>query len=468
MVFSSITFLFYFLPPFLLLYFLFPDKAKNYILLIGSLIFYFWGAQMHTLIMLGCVLLNYVSALLIYRFRTRKIVKNTVFIATLTLVFSLLIYFKYIDFLINSVNGILGTGFDTLGVLLPVGISFYIFQTVSYTVDVYRGDILPRKNPFTFATYVTMFPQLVAGPIVRYKDIDSYMDKRCVSFDRVSRGISRFVIGLAKKVILANTLAELCANIRADDEKTVLLYWIWAVAFTLNIYFDFSGYSDMAIGLGSIMGFEFMENFQYPFIAKSVTEFFRRWHISLGVWFRDYVYIPLGGNRKGVVRQIFNLLVVWLLTGLWHGAAWNFVLWGLYYAILLIIEKLFLLRALQKVPAVVGHVYTVITAVLGFVIFDTVSIKEIGVRFAGMLGFGTDGFSSSATQYTLTSYLLLIVIAVIASTPVLKNIKNRIEKRQRIGVVISFLEPILVLGLFVLSVGFLVDASFNPFIYFRF
>ena len=468
MVFSSASFLLLFLPLFLLLYFAVPRVLKNYVLLIASLVFYYVGVQSQVFVMLGVILLNYAAALLIDRIRDKTHLKRLVLILSLVLSFSVLFYFKYFNFVFDSFYSLAGKSWEALDILLPIGISFYLFQTVSYTVDVYKNEVKPRKNPFILATYVTMFPQLVAGPIVRYRDIEAMLDTRRESFDKASEGIRRFVIGLAKKVILANTLAEMTKTIRELDERTVLLYWVWAIGFTLTIYFDFSGYSDMAIGLGKILGFDFLENFNYPYESNSITEFFRRWHISLSSWFRDYVYIPLGGNRRGRARQIMNLAVVWILTGLWHGAAWNFVLWGLLYAVLLILEKTLSPVLGKKVPSVFKHLYTILFVVLGFVLFDAVSLQDALIRIGGMFGIGEAAFWGIETRYLITSYGTVMLIAAIASLSLGKRAVSKIIEKPLGKTILSWSEPFFLLFLFAISLAFVIDSSFNPFIYFRF
>lgn len=468
MVFSSASFLLVFLPIFLLLYFAVPRVAKNYVLLFSSLVFYYVGVQAQVFVMLGVIFLNYLAALLVDRFKEKKALRRCILVVTLIATFSILFYFKYFNFVIGSIVSAVGGEWEALDILLPIGISFYLFQTVSYTIDVYRGEVKPRKNPFILATYVTMFPQLVAGPIVRYSEIETMLDHRKESFEKAAVGIRRFVIGLSKKVILANMLAELSETIRILGESTVLLYWIWAIAFTLTIYFDFSGYSDMAIGLGKVLGFDFSENFRYPYESKSITEFFRRWHISLSSWFRDYVYIPLGGNRRGRGRQILNLLIVWCLTGLWHGAAWNFVLWGLLYAVLLILEKTLSHLIGKRIPSFFKHFYTMLFVTLGFVLFDATSLQDAAVRIGGIFGIGTNAFVSSEAIYLLRSYGMILFISMIASLSIGKRLVEKLASTKRGGVILSWTEPILLVLIFVISLAFVIDSSFNPFIYFRF
>jgi len=467
MVFSSASFLLYFLPIFLLLYYLIPRWGKNYILLLASLVFYYVGVQSQVYVMLGVIFLNYLAALLIYRFREKLWLKRTVLVSTLVLSFSVLFYFKYFNFVMESLYAVVGSEWEALNILLPIGISFYLFQTVSYTVDVYRGEVLPRKNPLILATYVTMFPQLVAGPIVRYSEIEAMLDTRTVTLSKAAEGIRRFVFGLGKKVILANTLAELSKTISETPEKTVILYWLWAISFTLTIYFDFSGYSDMAIGLGKLIGFDFAENFRYPYLSKSVTEFFRRWHISLSGWFRDYVYIPLGGNRKGRARQLVNLLIVWLLTGLWHGAAWNFVLWGLLYAVLLMLEKTLAPRIADKIPNAIKHIYLLFFVTIGFVIFDSLSLSDAAVRIGGLFGINT-GLVSDYSLYLVRSYAVAIAISIIASTDLVSGVLKKIFLKRGARSVLLWTEPFVLLGILALSYAHVIDSSFNPFIYFRF
>ena len=374
----------------------------------------------------------------------------------------LLAVFKYADFLVSNVNSLLGSNIPLLKLALPIGISFYTFQCLSYTIDVYRGNAQVQKNIISFGAYVSLFPQLIAGPIVRYVDVARELDHRTHSWENVRLGLRRFLIGLGKKILIANQFGELTNLFRASGEKSVLFYWIYAIAFTLHIYFDFSGYSDMAIGLGRVFGFNFIENFNYPYMSKSVAEFWRRWHMSLGSWFRDYVYIPLGGNRVSKGRWVFNTLVVWMLTGLWHGAAWNFILWGLLYAAFLLIEKF--VPALQKLPDMLRRIYTLLIVVLGFVLFNAVDLQQAISDIGGMFGFGNVPFANGETIYFLKSYALLFVVALIGSTPVVKQVAGRLEEKK-VGAV---LETVLVIALLLVCTAYLVDGSFNPFLYFRF
>ena len=440
MLFSSITFLYYFLPCVLFLYFIVPQRLKNMVLLISSLFFYAWGEPYYVLFMLGSICVGYFAGLGIEKYQDTDMTK-WILATSVTLHVVVLFGFKVSE-------------------SLPIGISFYTFQVISYMVDVYRKDVPAQKNVLDFATYVSMFPQLIAGPIVRYADIEKQLKNREHSMENSAYGIRRFVLGLSKKVLLANTLGELCEIFRSSNDKSILFYWMYAVAFALHVYFDFSGYSDMAIGLGRMMGFHYKENFNYPYISKSITEFWRRWHISLGSWFRDYVYIPLGGNRVDKGRYLFNILLVWALTGLWHGGAWNFVVWGLYFAALLMAEKLWLLNRLER-HKVLGHIYAIITVVIGFVIFDANSLNQAWEYIETMFGFGTVPMISAEAIYYLRSYAIIYVIAILGATPLVKNMATRIKKAD-------YFEPILLLGLLLAVTAFLVDGSFNPFLYFRF
>lgn len=440
MLFSSITFLYYFLPCVLFLYFIVPQRLKNMVLLISSLFFYAWGEPYYVLFMLGSICVGYFTGLGIEKYQDTDMTK-WILATSVTLHVVVLFGFKVSE-------------------SLPIGISFYTFQVISYMVDVYRKDVPAQKNVLDFATYVSMFPQLIAGPIVRYADIEKQLKNREHSMENSAYGIRRFVLGLSKKVLLANTLGELCEIFRSSNDKSILFYWMYAVAFALHVYFDFSGYSDMAIGLGRMMGFHYQENFNYPYISKSITEFWRRWHISLGSWFRDYVYIPLGGNRVDKGRYLFNILLVWALTGLWHGGAWNFVVWGLYFAALLMAEKLWLLNRLER-HKVLGHIYAIITVVIGFVIFDANSLNQAWEYIETMFGFGTVPMISAEAIYYLRSYAIIYVIAILGATPLVKNMATRIKKAD-------YFEPILLLGLLLAVTAFLVDGSFNPFLYFRF
>ncbi len=459
MVFSSIPFLYYFLPAVLAVYFLTPRKGKNAVLLLASLIFYGWGELRLLPLMAFTILLCYVCGLGIERSRKRK---KLWLLASIVISVGLLGVFKYADFFIGSLNTVTGLKIPLLHLALPVGISFYTFQCLSYTIDVYRGSVPAQKNLINFGAYVALFPQLIAGPIVRYADIARELEHREHSWDNAAAGLRRFLVGLGKKVILADNFALLIRLFRQSGEKSVLFYWMYAVAFTLNIYFDFSGYSDMAIGLGRVLGFHFVENFNYPYLSGSVTEFWRRWHISLGSWFRDYVYIPMGGSRVSRWRWVLNILTVWMLTGLWHGAAWNFVLWGLLFAALLLAEKW--IPVLQRLPGVLRHGYVLLAVVLSFVLFNADSLAQAGQDFAGLFGFGSLSLTSAETLYYLKSYAVLFVLGILGSTPVVKNAAWRIDGTKA-GVV---LEAAAMLALLIVCTAYLVDGSFSPFLYFRF
>ncbi len=467
MVFSSIPFLFYFLPAVIVLYFLAALIKKkvyaNAVLLASSLFFYAWGEPKYMILMVASTVIGFCFSLV-----TEKAIKvQNKSLARLSLIISIGInlavlgIFKYADFTIGGLNTILGLDLTLPGIALPIGISFYTFQILSYCVDVYRGDVPAQKNIINFAAYVTMFPQLIAGPIVRYKDINKQLEERSYSFERVYLGLQRFIIGLSKKVLLANILGELCSAFKASEENTVLFAWMYAVAYALHVYFDFSGYSDMAIGIGKVFGFDFIENFNYPYISKSATEFWRRWHMSLGTWFRDYVYIPMGGNRVPFVRWIFNILTVWALTGLWHGASMTFVVWGLYFAVILVLEKLFIMKVLEKLPAFISHIYTLLVVFVSFIIFDAENFSVAGKRIATMFGFGADGFAGVETLYILRNFAVVFIIGIIAAMPIAKVFREKVKLSP-------YISMFACAALFIAVTSFLVDGSFNPFLYFRF
>ena len=463
MVFSSVVFLFYYLPVVLAVYYLTPRKYRNLWLFAVNLVFYGWGEPIYILLMIFSVSLNYASGLLVARFRANDRKKaKTVLTVNTAVNLLLLVIFKYTDLLVNTLNQVLGTSLPAPGLALPIGISFYTFQSMSYPIDVYRGDAQPQRNFIQFGTFVSLFPQLIAGPIVRYKDIADQLDERRENMAQFSAGVQRFVIGLGKKVLLANNIGVLWDQYAAAPERTVVGAWLGAVAFSLQLYFDFSGYSDMAIGLGRMLGFEFLENFHYPYISRSVTEFWRRWHISLGTWFRDYLYIPLGGNRRGLSRQLVNILIVWALTGLWHGANWTFLLWGLYYSFFLILEKALLLKHLEKAP-LLGHVYTVLVAVFGWMLFQIDSLKEVFAYWKAMIGVGAAGLVNAGDLFQMRSYGAVMLISLLASTPWGKRQYDRLSPRWK-----DCLTPVLILTGLVLSTAYLVDATYNPFLYFRF
>lgn len=457
MLFSSISFLYYFLPCVLVLYFLVPRHFKNVILLITSLVFYAWGEPRLVLLMLVTIAIGYVLGILIEKDAEHK---KLYLILAIVSFLGALAYFKYANFFVDNFNQVTGLSIPLVRVALPIGISFYTFQILSYNIDVYRGEVKAQRNPIDLAAYITMFPQLIAGPIVRYKDVAVQLESREHNISKVADGIRRFVFGLSKKILIANVLGEMCEGFRLSDDKSVLFYWMYAMAFSLHIYFDFSGYSDMAIGLGKIFGFDFLENFNYPYISKSITEFWRRWHISLGKWFRDYVYIPLGGSRVKRGRHLFNILVVWMLTGFWHGAAWNFIIWGLCFAVLLVIEKTFLLKYLERTK-VLSHIYVLFAVVVSFVIFNASSITQVMADIGGMFGRGDLPLVSGEALYYLKSYAAIGILAIVGATPLPKKIVSKWKGLQ-------YAEPVVLLVLLIMITAYLVDGSFNPFLYFRF
>ena len=467
MLFSSIPFLYYFLPIVFLVYFAVPKSFKNFVLLVASLFFYGCGEPKYLILMSVSILIGYGGGLLTGHAK-KKGTKRVFLTLSVVLLAGLLGYFKYADFFIANFNTLTRLSVPLLRVTLPIGISFYTFQILSYVVDVYRGDTPAQKYLITFAAYVSMFPQLIAGPIVRYTDVERELETRTHSVSLAYEGVRRFLIGLSKKILLANLFAELCDAFRASDEKSVLFYWLYAVGFTMLIYFDFSGYSDMAIGLGKIMGFRFPENFNYPYLSGSVTEFWRRWHMTLGTWFRDYVYIPLGGNRVPFGRWIFNIAVVWFLTGLWHGAAWNFVLWGLMFAVLLGLEKLFLKKWLEKLPAALTHLLVMVVIIISFVLFNASSLAEAGSDIAGMFGFGGVPVVTAETLYYLRSYAVIFALGIVGCTPFPANVAKRLAGGAKTAGVFRVLEVCVLVGLLLVCTAFLVDGSFNPFLYFRF
>ena len=467
MLFSSIPFLYYFLPLLLAVYFLVPRGLKNAVLFASSLLFYAWGEPRFCLFMLLSILQGYVFGRLIEKNAENRKWSKIFLTASVLLSLGLLGYCKYADFFISSVNAVTGLSLKLLRVALPIGISFYTFQILSYVVDVYRGDVPAQKSFLKLGTYIAMFPQLIAGPIVRYAEIAPQLDERETTFEDIAAGAGRFVIGLSKKVLLANVLYGLITAFQESKDLSVLYYWLYAVSFTLQLYFDFSGYSDMAIGLGRIFGFRFSENFNYPYISASITEFWRRWHKSLGSWFRDYVYIPLGGNRVSNAKWLRNILVVWLLTGLWHGASWNFVLWGLGFAVLLVAEKLLYKERLEKTH-VLKHVYVLLFVTLSFVLFNASSLKEAASQIGAM--FGADGLPlvSAESLYYAKSYAVTFLIAVIGATPLCKNVVSKLAESARGAQVLAILQPVWLVLLLAACTAFLVDGSFNPFLYFRF
>ena len=461
MLFSGIPFLYYFLPVVAAVYFLAPTRLKNAVLLLSSLIFYGWGEPRYVFLMIFTICLFYGCGLAIGRADTKGGKKLWLTVSAVIST-AMLAVFKYADFFVESFNAVTGLSIPLLRLALPIGISFYTFQCLSYTIDVYRGNVPPQKNIISFGAYVALFPQLIAGPIVRYVDVARELEHRTHSWENVTLGLRRFLVGLAKKVLLADNFALLIKLFRESAEPSVLFVWMYALAFALNIYFDFSGYSDMAIGLGRIFGFRFVENFNYPYLAKSVTEFWRRWHMSLGSWFRDYIYIPMGGNRVSRGRWLFNILVVWMLTGLWHGAAWNFVAWGLMFALLLLLEKA--VPALGKLPSVLRRVYVLLAVIVSFVLFNAETFGQAGSDLAGMFGLGGLPAVTGETLYYLKSYAALFVLGFVGATPLVRNGADRLSK-TRIG---ALLEPAVLIVLLLVCTAYLVDGSFSPFLYFRF
>ena len=467
MLFSSISFLYYFLAASLIIYFIVPFKFKNLVLLVASLAFYFYGEPVYTLLMLGTAFSSYIHGLLIDHFRGRKLSKVFLWSSVITSVL-VLGFFKYSDFFISNVNSIFHTKISLVGLALPIGISFYTFQTLSYTIDVYRGEAKVQKSFIRLATYVALFPQLIAGPIVRYTTVEEELTNRKHSFENFSYGVNRFIIGLGKKVLIADTLYAMATSLHTMKEASVGGMWLYAISISLYTYFDFSGYSDMAIGLGRIFGFHFLENFNYPFISKNVAEFWRRWHISLGSWFRDYVYIPLGGNRVPVLRWMFNILVVWFLTGFWHGADWTFIVWGLYFAVFLVLEKFVLNKFFAKLPRFFSHIYVTIAILISFVIFHGVGMSGAISDLGSMFGTANLPFWSSETTYNLVSYIFVLIIAIVGATPLVKNAILKLKEKANICRVINVLEPVFHVAVLLITTAYFVDGSFSPFLYFRF
>lgn len=461
MLFSSIFFLFTFLPVLLILYFAVPFKYKNYVLLAASLLFYAWGEPIYVFLMIFSIVFNWAMALDIEK--ERRIGKKATLIFTIVVNLLILSFFKYYGFALDSVNALLGTNISYTALPLPIGISFYTFQAMSYIIDVYRGDTEAQKSPLKFGLYLSLFPQLIAGPIVKYKDIAAELDNREISPELIGEGSARFIIGLGKKVIVANNMGALHTLILSDGSNaSVLTYWLGAIAYTLQIYFDFSGYSDMAIGLGKVFGFNFMENFNYPYISKSVTEFWRRWHISLSTWFKEYLYIPLGGNRVNAKRHIINLLVVWTLTGLWHGASWNFVVWGLYYGVFLIAEKYFFAERMEKLPSALQHIITMLIVIIAWVFFFSDDLASAMHYIGNMFFIGKLPFANMQFLYLLKSNLILMVIACVLSHPKPYKMYTLLSKSSTAFSIASLLI------IFMVSVSYLIFSTYNPFLYFRF
>ena len=467
MVSSSLTFLLCYLPAVLAVYYLVPAKLKNPVLFVFSLLFYAWGEPIYVGLMIFSTVLDYCCGRAAEAYRGTKKAKAAL-IVSVTVNLGLLCLFKYTDFLLTTINGVFGLSIPLLNLPLPIGISFYTFQTMSYTIDVYRGDTKAQKNLISFGAYVSLFPQLIADPIVRYQTIAAQIDHRVHTADLFSSGVKRFVCGLAKKVLLANNIGLLWNTISQTELSglTVVSAWLGLIAFGFQVYFDFSGYSDMAIGLGRMFGFSFCENFEYPYISASVTEFWRRWHISMGTWFRDYVYIPLGGNRRGFKIQLRNIAIVWLLTGFWHGAAWNYVLWGIFYGLLLMLEKFFLLEKLKKFPAAVARLYTLLCVLVGWGLFAIEDFSKLGGYFGAMFGAGA-GFCDNNTLWQLSSYLPLLGICLVASTPLASKLYGWLREKCVPAAMTAADSCGIVCGM-LLSTAYLVSGSYNPFLYFRF
>lgn len=463
MLFTSISFLYYFLPLVLIIYFIVPRKYKNLILFIFSLLFYFYGEPKYIFLMLLEIFVAYIGAILVDKYKSKDIFIFIIFIHIL-----LLVIFKYTDFIIEIFNNVFNFNLKLFNISLPIGISFYTFQIISYIVDVYKGKVKVQKNFLKLATYISLFSQLIAGPIVRYESIEKELDDRKETFEDFSYGVRRFVIGLFKKVLIANILGELITKFNLIDERSVLLYWIFSISYMLQVYFDFSAYSDMAIGLGRMFGFHFLENFNYPYISKSVTEFWRRWHISLGTWFRDYVYIPLGGNRVNKIKFLRNIIIVWLLTGIWHGASLNFCIWGLFFGIMLIIEKFSFNKYLEKIPSFIRRIYVLFIVMISFIIFGSSNMNDAFNTIKGLFGFNKEVFINNYTIYYLKNYLFVLILAILLSTPLIKKLVLKLKKNCFIKKLFDILEIVSIPIILVIVTSYLIDNSYNPFLYFRF
>lgn len=472
MLFSSLVFLFVFLPSIILIYYISPRSLKNNVLLAFSLFFYGYGEPKYLLVMLFSITVNYLLGLLVHIFRESKPKLKLVLIATVILNLGIIGYYKYADFVISNLNAGLGISIPIMNIVMPIGISFFTFQGMSYVIDVYRGQGAVQKNPLNVALYISLFPQLIAGPIVRYETVAEQINHRKETLDDFTYGIERFILGLSKKVLIANSVGLIADEIFNSPlkEMSTLLAWIGILSYTFQIYFDFSGYSDMAIGLGNIFGFKFMENFNYPYISKSITEFWRRWHISLSTWFRDYVYIPLGGNRVSSIKFLRNIIVVWFLTGLWHGAAWNFVAWGLYYGILLIIEKFIIGKYIKKLPNIFQHSYTMAFVILGWLLFRSESLSYAFEYFKIMIGQNNASLISPKAIYYLVEYKFELGLAFIASIPLYPMITEKINSEDSLSkkIIQRYGKPIILMGLLAINTMYLINSTFNPFIYFRF
>ncbi len=465
MVFSSLIFMFVYLPIVLLIYYILPKKFRNFFLLIADLFFYGWGEPVLVLLMIFSIVVNWIAGILIDKTDSKK-KKNLILILSVIIDLGMLGFFKYTGLITNTIRMILpGANIPLLEIPLPIGISFYTFQIMSYTIDVYRGNTPVQKNIVSFGTYVSLFPQLIAGPIVKYSDVDKQLSERNENPDLFARGVRLFMLGLIRKVLFANSMGLLWDTMREMKDGGMLASWVGIIAYTLQIYYDFSGYSEMARGLGNMIGFEFVKNFDYPYISKSITEFWRRWHISLGTWFKEYVYIPLGGNKKGKARQIINILIVWALTGFWHGASWNFLLWGAYFGVILILEKLFLLKALDKLPSFVSHIYSLILIVFGWALFyfsDDVGGFKALAEFIPTLFTG--GLVSADALHDIIAFLPILILGMICSTPIIRKIYDRLKDRKGFTV----FEAIAIIVFLVICTASLVSSDYNPFLYFKF
>lgn len=466
MVFSSIVFLYIFLPIMLFIYFIVPNKLKNAVMIIASLIFFAWGEIRYIFIMLLLAVMDYMCGQKINKYWDDKNKKRIFLLIDIGVNLLILFFFKYSDFIITNINNITHLNIPLLNIPLPIGVSFNTFQSLSYIIDVYRGTVKCEKSFYNYLTYTMLFPQIIAGPIVRYETVDEELENKNISIDNFTEGMKRFIIGLGKKVLIANNIGALWNVIEIGDytSLTFILAWFAILAFALQIYFDFSGYSDMAIGLARIFGMKFDENFNFPYISKNITEFWRRWHITLSSWFRDYIYIPLGGNRKGILKQIRNILIVWLLTGAWHGASWNFILWGVYFGVILILEKIFILKILDKAGKVLSHIYTIILILIGWVIFAFEDLSEIGTYLYAM--FNVNNFINNETLYYLKNYGLITIIGIICSTILAKKFIEKLNKTNNKG--FKIIEVIVYMTILILCTANLVSDSFNPFLYFRF
>ena len=468
MVFSSVVFLYIFLPIMLLIYFIVPRKLKNLVMIIASFVFFAWGEIRYIPIMLLLAVMDFWCGNKINKYWEDKKKKRIYLWIDIGVNLLILFFFKYADFIISSINSVTGLDIPLLHIPLPIGVSFNTFQSLSYIIDVYRGTVKCEKSFYNYLTYTTLFPQIIAGPIVRYETVDEELETKKISMDNFSKGMRRFIIGLGKKVLIANNVGTLWNIIEIGEysEMSMLLSWTSIIAFALQIYFDFSGYSDMAIGLANIFGMDFDENFNYPYISKSITEFWRRWHITLGSWFRDYIYIPLGGNRKGLAKQIRNILIVWFLTGAWHGASWNFILWGLYFGVILILEKMFLLKFLEKIPAIFRHIYTIFLVLISWLIFAFEDLGKIGEYFKALFNFNYSYSYNSEGIYYLKNYAIIIIIGIILSTPIITKLLKKMETKNKL--LPSLITSFIYIAIFIFSTSYLVSDSFNPFLYFRF